>query len=195
MELQIRTKNFELTQSVRGYVERKVGRIGRHLPAASRVLVDLSSEHVRSQGQRVVAQLTLDINGVVLRGEERGHNVTAALDAAVDLLDRRIDRYKGKSYRVEQTKRAVRRGQGLPDQLGEADAPGAAEAEEESSPRAAVVKSKSFPIKPMAVDEAIFQMEMLGHDFFLFLNSEVGVYNVLYRRRDNAYGLIQPEPL
>ena len=195
MELQIRTKNFELTESVRGYVERKVGRIGRHLPAASRVLVDLSSEHVRSQGQRVVAQLTLDINGVVLRGEERGHNVMAALDAAVDLLDRRIDRYKGKSYRVEQTKRAVRRGQGLPDQLEEADAPGAAEAEEESGPRAAVVKSKSFPIKPMAVDEAIFQMEMLGHDFFLFLNSEVGAYNVLYRRRDNAYGLIQPEPL
>ena len=195
MELQIRTKNLELTQSVRGHVERKVGRIGRHLPAASRVLVDLMSENVRSQGQRIVAQLTLDVNGVVLRGEERGHNVMAALDAAVDIIDRRIDRYKGKFYRVEQTKRAVRRGQGLPDQLEEADARGAAEAEEEGGARTAVVKSKSFPIKPMAVDEAIFQMEMLGHDFFLFLNSEAGIYNVLYRRRDGAYGLIQPEPL
>ena len=195
MELQIRAKDLELNRLVRDYVEKKVRRIGRHLPTASRVMVELASENARVQDQRVVAQLTLEVNGVTLRGEERGQNIMTAVDAVVDVVDRRIAKYKGKTYRVEQTKRAIRRGQGPPEQLEEVVSQEPPEPTEEFDATMAVVKSKSFPIKPMSVDEAIFQMEMLGHDFFLFLNSDEDTYNVLYRRRDGAYGLIQPEPL
>ena len=192
MELQIRAKDMELNRLVRDYVEKKVRRISRHIPAASMVMVELASENARLQDQRVVAQLTLEVNGVTLRGEERGQNAMVAMDAVVDVIDRRIAKYKGKTYRVEQTKRAIRRGQGPPEQLEEVVSQ---ESPEEFDAPEAVVKSKSFPIKPMSVDEAIFQMEMLGHDFFFFLNSDEDIYNVLYRRHDGAYGLIQPEPL
>jgi len=194
LDLKIRAKNLKVTPTVRDYIDKKVGRIIRHLPLAGQVNVELTSQNVRAQGQRVVAQLTLDINGVMLRGEERGRNVMAAIDAAVDVLDRRIDRYKGKSSRIERSRRAVRRGQGLKDRIVE-EVVQEASATEEPGMQEAVVKYKTFPVKPMAVDEAIFQMELLGHSFFLFLNSDADTYNVLYRRRDGAYGLIEPESL
>ena len=194
MDLKIRAKNLKVTPTVRDYIDKKVRRIVRHFPSAGQVNVELTSQNVNSQGQRVVAQLTLDINGVMLRGEERGQNVMAAVDAAVDVLDRRIDRYKGKSYRIGRSRRGVRRGQGLKDRVAE-EVVEEASATEEPGMQEAVVKHKTFPVKPMAVDEAIFQMELLGHSFFLFLNSDADTYNVLYRRHDGAYGLIQPEPL
>ena len=193
MELQIRAKNLELTQVIRDYITRKMKRINRHLPVATGVAVELTSEHTRPRDQRVVAQITLDIDGVVLRGEERGLNVMAVVDSAIDVMARRISRYKGKSYRSQQAKRVARRGPSRllqPPGLSDAYAP--SEAEGAEGPER-VVRVKQFPVKPMAVDEAMFQMELLGHDFFLFLNTDAGTYNVLYRRHDGAYGLLQPE--
>ncbi|MBM3924443.1 MAG: HPF/RaiA family ribosome-associated protein [SAR202 cluster bacterium] len=162
-------------------------RLARHLPSSARASVELVKEGVRAQGQRLLAEITLDVNGVILRSEERGANARAAMDASVDVMDRRIDKYKGKNYRTEQAKRRVRRGR--------ARAAAAEGLEEAGEPiDGVVVKYKAFSVKPMTVDEAIFQMELLGHSFFLFYNSESQIYNVVYVRKDGAYGLIQPEP-
>ena len=195
MELRLVGHNMQISDALRDYITRKVQRIGRHLPNAREVSMELGLENSRSQEQRAVAQATLDINGTLLRGEERAANVMAAVDAVVELLDRRIERYKGKTYRSEQVKRA---GRGTPPSQTAAEEMAPAE----DSPEAVqvgesdrVVKVKHFPIKPMTVDDALFQMEMLGHNFFLFYNSDAASYNVLYSRQDGAYGLIQPEPL
>ncbi len=191
MKVDIQVKGLELTPQVRSYIEKKMDRLARHLPSASRASVELAKEGVKAQDQRMLSEITLDVNGVILRAEERGASARAAIDASVDVMDRRIDRYKGKNYRTEQAKRTVRRGRAraaLTEAI-EASVEGAAE-----SVDGALVKYKTFPVRPMTVEDAIFQMELLGHSFFLFYNSESQTYNVVYARRDGAYGLIQPEP-
>ena len=139
-----------------------------------------------------MAQITLDVKGDVLRAEERGANAMAAVDSVIDVMDRRVERYKSKVYRSEQARRAARRDATKAGDLDLSDEePSGDVAIEEEK----VVRVKRFPIKPMAVDEAVFQMELLGHDFFLFLDSESNGPQLLYRRKDSQYGLIQPEPM
>ncbi len=196
MELEIRGKNLELTDVARDQISRKLGRLGRRLPEVSTALVELARERSRSQRAPVVAQVTLNIDGTVLRGEERGSNAVAAVDAVIDVMDRRVERYKGKAYRSQVVKKSGRnasiRTEGAP-------APSEAEVREDEAEVSEfggrVVRTKRFAIKPMTLEEAAFQMDLLGHDFFLFRDAETEEYNLLYRRRDGDYGLIQPEPL
>ena len=147
------------------------------------------------QDQRVVAQITLDINGTVLRGEEQGSNAMTAVDSVIAVMARRVERYKGRVYKSEQPKKSgrnvsIRAAEG-PATRNEDDA-----LEEETvGATGKVVRAKRFPAKPMTLDEAAFQMELLGHDFFMFLDSETDQYSLLYKRHDGDYGLIQPEPL
>jgi putative sigma-54 modulation protein len=187
VKIDIQVRGLELTPPIRNYIDKKIDRLSRHLPAAARASVELVKEGARAQDQRLLAEITLDVNGVILRSEERGASARAAIDASVDVMDRRIDKYKGKNYRTEQAKRRARRVRA--GVAGEEEAGAGGE-----SADMAVVKYKSFPVRPMTVDEAIFQMELLGHSFFLFYNSENQTYNVVYLRKDGAYGLIQPEP-
>ena len=192
MDLRIRGKNLELNDETRTYVERKINRLGRHLPGISTVVVELAHANARSQDSRVVAQITLDVKGDVLRAEERGANAMAAVDSVIDVMDRRVERYKSKVYRSKQARRAARRDATKAGDLDLSDEePSGDVAIEEEK----VVRVKRFPIKPMAVDEAVFQMELLGHDFFLFLDSDSNGPQLLYRRKDGQYGLIQPEPM
>ena len=194
MELEIRGKNLDLTDVARDQISRKLSRLGRRLPEISTAVVELARERSRSQRAPVVAQVTLNIDGTVLRGEERGSNAVAAVDAVIDVMDRRVERYKGKAYRSQVVKKSGRnasiRTEGAP-------APSEAEVEEDAVSEAGgrVVRTKRFAIKPMTLEEAAFQMDLLGHDFFLFRDGETEEYNLLYRRRDGDYGLIQPEPL
>ncbi|MCE2404080.1 MAG: ribosome-associated translation inhibitor RaiA [Dehalococcoidia bacterium] len=194
MELEIRGKNLDLTDVARDQISRKLSRLGRRLPEISTAVVELARERSRSQRAPVVAQVTLNIDGTVLRGEERGSNAVAAVDAVIDVMDRRVERYKGKAYRSQVVKKSGRnasiRTEGAP-------APSEAEIEEDAVSEAdgRVVRTKRFAIKPMTLEEAAFQMDLLGHDFFLFRDGETEEYNLLYRRRDGDYGLIQPEPL
>ena len=196
MELQIQARNFDLNQTTRDYVSNRMDRLGRRLPDNTKAKVEITGENTRQRESRVVAQVTLDVDGTMIRGEERGANAAAALDSVVDVLERRVERYKGKTYRTAQAKRlrrepSARLGSAIPDEpqfvTGTAESPEGAQ----DKP----VKIKRFPLKPMTVDEAAFQMEMLGHEFFLFLDSETAEHHVIYRRRDGNYGLIQPEPL
>ena len=195
MELQITGRNLELNDQVRAHVTKKVNRLSRHLPGITSATVELAGENTQAQDHRVVAQVTLDIDGAVLRGEERGANAMAAVDSVVAVMDRRVERYKGKFYRSKQVKKTGGnvsiRTLDLPTAPSEEADDGAEVLEAEGR----VVRIKRFPIKPITVAEAAFQMELLGHDFFMFLNSEMDQHNVLYKRRDGDYGLIQPEAL
>ena len=179
MELQITGKNMELSPPVRSYIERKLGKLSRHLPNIIESNVEISEEQTRSPQQHFVVQVTLNSNGTLLRGEERGEDLFTAIDKLVGIMGRQIERYKGKLYRKG-------RGSSL------ARCEFSQEAETEEAPKR-VIKVKRFAIKPMSVDEAIEQMELLGHAFFLFFNADTEELNLLYQRKDSNYGLIEPK--
>ena len=178
MELQITGKNIELSQAIMDYVQQKIGKLDRHLPNITDAKVEISKGKAKSPQQRYVAQVTLNSNGTLLRGEERASHPHAAIDGVADVMDRQIDRYKGKLYD---------KGRGISLSKGELPS---AEAEQ----TAKIVKVKKFEVKPMSPEEAADQMELLGHDFFIFFNATTEETNVLYRRRDGDYGLIEPTP-
>ncbi len=178
MELQITGKNIELSPAVRSYIERKLGKLNRHLPNIMESSVEIGEEKTKSPQQRFVVQATISCSGTLLRGEGRGENLLTAIDKVAAIMNRQIEHYKGKLYEKGRGSSLARGG------FNEA---------EESPPQQKVVKVKRFTIKPMSAAEAIDQMELLGHDFFLFFNAETEEINLLYRRRDGNYGLIEPE--
>ncbi|MGQ9466749.1 MAG: ribosome hibernation-promoting factor, HPF/YfiA family [Anaerolineae bacterium] len=179
MEIQLFTRNVELTPRLQEYVEKKVGKLSRYLPTITDIRVDLSVENTRSNAQRQVAQLTIRTPRVMLRAEERASDMFAAIDAALDKMRRQITRYK--TRRQDRWQRAE----------GEEEWEETVPPSEEISGK--VVRVKRFEMFPMTPEEAIEQMELLGHQFFVFLNAEEGGINVIYRRRDGDYGLIIPE--
>ena len=189
MEMQIQSRNHRLTANARDYLTRKLERIeGRvNLPIDAHVVV--SEEKTRSQQDRIVVEVTLRCNGTLLRGQRRAPSVRAAVDALADTLDRRVAHFKSRAYRSEAAKR-----HGNIHSIREMEDPGAPEPDEdEPEELGRVVRSKRFPMKPMSVEEAVVQMELLDHAFYLFHNSATGAHNVLYRRNDGDYGLIEPE--
>jgi putative sigma-54 modulation protein len=183
MELQILSNNMDLTPRLRNYVEKKTARLDRYLPDLASVQVELAMENTRSAVQRHVAEITIrDERGTILRAEERNSDMFAAIDAVVDKLYRQIERYRGK-------RRTKTRGKGEEMDLGE-PLPITEEFVEEEQ---VIVRQKRFALHPMSAEEAIDQMELLGHDFYVFFNSEDDAVNVIYRRRDGTFGLLQPE--
>jgi len=179
MKLQITSKNIELSPPVRSHIERKLSKLGRYLPNITESEVEISNEKTRSPRQHFVVQVTVNSNGTLLRGEERGEDIITAVDKVAAIMNRQIEHYKGKLYK---------KGRGSSFARGELNQ----EAETKPTPRK-VIKVKRFAIKPMSADEAIDQMELLGHDFFLFFNADTEELNLLYRRKDGNYGLIEPE--
>jgi putative sigma-54 modulation protein len=183
MELQILSNNMDLTPRLRNYVEKKTARLDRYLPDLSTIQVELAMENTRSAVQRHVAEITIrDERGTILRAEERNSDMFAAIDAVVDKLYRQIERYRGKKKRKT-------RGKGEEMDLGE-PLPISEEFVDEEQ---VIVRYKRFALHPMSAEEAIDQMELLGHDFYVFFNSEDDAVNVIYRRRDGTFGLLQPE--
>ncbi len=179
MEPQITGKNVELSPATRRYVERKLGKLNRHLPNIIESKVELFEEKTRSPQQRFVAQVTIDSSGTLLRGEGKGEDLFTAIDKVAAIMERRIERYKGKLYNKGRGNSLVRGGFN--------------EESEPIPPPPKIVKVKRFIVKRMLMAEAIDQMELLGHDFFLFFNADSEELNLLYRRKDGNYGLIEPE--
>jgi len=179
MELQIAAQNMELSPAVRRYIEQKLGRLNRHLPNIIVARVEIIEEKTKSPQQRYVVQVTLESSGILLRGEGRGGDLFTAIDKVAEVMDRQIEHRKGKLYEKGRRSSFAR------SEFSE-------EVEAMESPRK-IVKVKRFAVKPMPVAEAIEQMELLRHDFFLFLNADTEEVNLLYRRKDNNYGLIEPE--
>ncbi|MEA3253776.1 MAG: ribosome-associated translation inhibitor RaiA, partial [Chloroflexota bacterium] len=163
------------SEAVEKYARKRVGKLDRYLPSISEGKLEITQEDTRLPEQRFGAQLTLNSNGVLIRAQAKASDIRVAIDEVMDAITNRIERYKGKLYDKG-------RGISLTRQ-------GATETTEDEGPR--VVKNKHFPVKPMSQDEAISQMELLGHDFFLFINAENGTPNLLYRRKDGNYGLIE----
>lgn len=184
MELLIKGKNLEVKGQPREYVRRKIGKLDRYLPLAAQGTVELVEEATRSAQERFVAQVTIDSHGLLIRGEERASTLYAAIDAVTDVIHHQLAHFKGKIYQ----KGRARSGRGRKEVAAEA-----AVAAPEEAPVGQLVRSKRFDLKPMSPEEAWQQMELLGHNFFFFLNAESRQYNVVYRRRDGNYGLIEPE--
>jgi len=178
MELQITGKNIDLLPAVRGYIERKLGKLSRRLPNIIESKVEVSEEKTASPQQRFVVRVTLNSSGTLLHGEERGEDLFTAIDKVAAIMNRQIEHYKGKLYE---------KGRGSSFARSEFSE------EAEIQPPRQVVKVKRFAVKPMSVAEATDQMELLGHDFFLFFNADTRELNLLYRRKDGNYGLIEPE--
>jgi putative sigma-54 modulation protein len=181
MELIIKGKNVELTDRLRDYLEKKVGKLDRYLPSITEAWVELSTEGTKAAQDRQVCQLTVRSNGTILRAEERSDDMFSSIDTVLDKMYRQIARYKGK--RQNRWRSAPSMPEPLPIEVEE-------EEDEEAS---AIVRVKRFPMTPMHPEEAVEQMELLGHDFFVFYNAEEGSLNVIYRRKDGNYGLLQPE--
>ena len=180
MDLIIKGKGVEVTERLQDYVERKVGKLDRFLPDITEAWVELAVEGTRAAEDSQVCQVTVRANGAILRAEERSDDMFASIDTALDKMHRQIARYKGK--RQSRWRGTGQQPEPLPFDI-----------EEEVEDESAIVRYKRFPMRPMDPEEAIEQMELLGHDFFVFHNPEEGQINVLYRRKDGNYGVIQPE--
>ena len=176
-------RNMKLSDNTREYVEKKAVKLERYLQEIDEIRVELSHvKTARNANDRYVAQVTLRGKGFILRTEERADDVHSAFDTALDKMQRQIERYKGKHYR------------------GRGDGRSAAEVVEEEWPMdetgellPLIARHKKFVLVPMSEDEAVEQMRLLGHDnFFVFFNAEQNSIQVLYRRRNGTYGLIEP---
>jgi putative sigma-54 modulation protein len=183
MELQIIGKNVKVTQSMRDYVQKRVDRLVRYLPSIDDAKVEINQEKTKAPEHRFTAQITIRNRGMLLRGEERSINANAAVDMVVEVLARQIKRHKGKINKKDKAVSIAR-------QVGDMET-GVISRKRATLPE--VVKVKRFIVKSMTVDESTEQMELLGHDFFLFVNDETGELNLIYRRKDGNYGLIVPE--
>jgi putative sigma-54 modulation protein len=184
IQVEVQARNIRLSEPIKAHIEQRAGKLDHYLPAIEEAHVEVTfHKSARNAKDRNVTQITVRGKGLILRTEERADEVLVAFDAALDNLQRQIERYKGKHYH------------------GRGDGRSAAEAVDEPSkpddtgelPRI-IVKRKYFRIFPMNEVEAIEQMELLGHDnFFIFYNADTSKINVLYHRRDGSYGLIEPE--
>lgn len=180
MQLVVKGKNLDLAAPVQTYVQKKLSKLNRYLDSIAEVQVEVSLEKTRSAQDRFVVQVTMRANGAVLRGEERGADIRTAVDAVFDVLHRKLVRYKEKLY-------GRRKGGGPRAAISEG-LPAPTEVEGRQ-----IVRVKRVSLKPMPAAEAAEQMELLGHDFFVFLDAEGDAISILYRRRDGHYGLIVPE--
>ena len=181
MELQITGTNMELTPAVNRYVERKLGKLSRHLPSIIESKVEISEEKTKSPQQHYMVRVTVTggVGGAVFHGEERGEDLFRAIDKVAAIMTRQLEHHKGKLYE---------KGRGNSLARGEFS-----ETTRPAEPVRKLVKTKRFAVMPMSVHEAIEQMELLRHNFFLFFDADSGEIKLLYRRNDGDYGLIEPE--
>jgi putative sigma-54 modulation protein len=177
VRLQVKGKNVEVTDSIRQYAQEKLGKLERQLADPTRVELELAVERNPSISANHVAEATIWTKGPVLRAREASADHKASIDQLVDKLERQVKRYREKRRRY--------RGSHAPEPVPEDAVP------LDGEPR--IVKSKRFPVKPMSPEEAVLQLELVGHDFFVFQNAETMDVNVVYRRRDGSFGLIEPQ--
>jgi putative sigma-54 modulation protein len=196
MELQIRSNGTKVTNGMREFIDRRMSKLDRLAEHVVDAHLELRTDTTRTGIELTTAQLTLHTGRHILRAEERDTEPARAIDAAIDKLIVQVRKFNGK--KTTKRRRTVQPGAGEVGVLGslqdlEVTGATAENGEGDSAePEGAVVRTKRFPVKPMPVDEAIDQMELLGHDFFLFHNADENQFNVLYRRRDGSLGLLQP---
>lgn len=181
MKFSIRGENIEVTQALREYVEKKVGRIDRYFDPEDLSDVHVTMRYVRGEG---TIEVTIPTPGLLLRAEETHEDMYAAIDLVVEKLERQIRKHKTKIIRKF-------RNNGHATVLPKVTEPVAVLDEEEEDIQ--IVRTKRFSLKPMDAEEAVMQMDLLGHNFFVFQNSVTNEVNVVYRRHDGRFGLIEPK--
>lgn len=179
MQIVIKGKNVEVTPALRAYAEKRVSKLDRYFDEPNLT----AQVMMRVERELHVVEVTVQVDALLLRGEERTGDMYASIDGVLEKLERQIKKYKTRINRKL-------RGEGGSRQEGAA-APNAAPAAG-VEPVGQVIRTKRFPIKPMSVEEAVMQMDLLGHDFYVFRNSTDEEVNVVYRRSDGNYGLIEP---
>ena len=179
MRLQVKGRNLEVSEQIRQYAEEKMGKLERLVSDPTRVELELAVEKNPSIAENHVAEATVWTKGPTLRARETSSDMKASIDQLVGKLERQVKRYREKR-RVAPRRRA--RDGGVPMEQP-------VELEESET---AIVKTKQFSVSPMSAEEAVLQLELVGHDFFVFRNAETDGINVVYRRRDGDYGLIEP---
>lgn len=191
MRLTFKGQGIAVPDPIKLHAQRRFGRLDRYLPEGTEVVLELRREDTRAAQQRYIAQATLSEGGRIVRAEERARDLEAAVDAAADTLARQARRYNQRRRRKDRTSLA----RSIVSEPAEATVAATPEDEDELAAQAGedVVRVKRFPMKPMTVDEALEQVELLGHDFFMFYNADERRHSVLYKRNDGGYGLILPE--
>ncbi len=172
MRISITGKNIEISEYLRDLAEKKMSKLERYFPADTVAQVTMAVEK-----NRHIVEVTIPYSGGIIRGEEVTGDMYASIDNVIAKLERQIIRYRTK---LEKNLKAEAFNEPVPELEEEDEGP-------------AVVKVKRFSIKPMSVDEAVLQMELLGHSFFVFTNAQTEDINVLYKRKDGNLGLIEPE--
>jgi putative sigma-54 modulation protein len=178
MQITVTTRSVESTEGIKEYAGKKLKKLERLLPSIASVQITEAKERAW-----FIIEITVVAGSLLVRSQERSDNLHTAIDLVIDKLELQIKKYRKK---VSDRSRHV----SIPE-MPEPEPEEVAEAEE--SPAGTIVRSKRFAIKPMSADEAAAEMELLGHDFFMFTNVETNRMNVIYRRQDGNYGLIEPE--
>jgi len=178
MQLIVKGRRMAVTDPIREYAEEKIGRVakiidGEHMQTEVELWVEKNPSIENNQ----VAEVTVWTKGPVIRAKEAAPDMYAAIDLVSDKLERQFRKFKGKIVDRHTGKHAV---------------PVPAPAVEPEVPEPSIVKTKTVEVKPMTAEEAILQLELLGHDFFIFASEETEGISVLYRRHDGDYGLLEP---
>jgi putative sigma-54 modulation protein len=195
MDLIIKSRNGKISDHQRRHIEEKLGRLERYMDQIKSATVEVYLEQQRQAGEVFRIQVTLvGEHGVILRAEEQSADLMAATDEVQSVLQRQIKRYKEKYWRRSNRLRR----QDL-DRIAELETTISvaepADVEAGEAPQPELIRTKQFTLRPMFTDDAVEQMELLGHTFFVFQDAETSKISVLYRRRDGNYGLIIPDPV
>jgi len=187
VNLTVKGRNLVLTDAISAYAEEKLGRLSKYLANGSRCEVELWSEKNPSIADNQAVEVTIFTKGPIIRAREASPDIYASIDLVCAKLERQVKKYRGKlAARSQGAHREVLASEGfqIPEENEEPEA-------EAPTPR--IVKTKQFMVKPMTPEEAALQLELVGHDFFVFTNSETHETAVVYRRRDGDYGLIEAQ--
>jgi len=173
VQLRVKGRGVEVTDAIRSYAEKRLGKLERQLPDP-KIELELSAENNPSIKANNVAEATVWTKGPVLRARESSQDMRASIDQLVDKLERQVTRYREKRGRRRRASRQAPE-EGIP-----------------MSEEPQIVRTKQFAVKPMDAQEAVLQLELVGHDFFVFRNADSDEVNIVYRRRQGGYGLIEP---
>ncbi|WP_234122297.1 ribosome hibernation-promoting factor, HPF/YfiA family [Clostridium hydrogenum] len=175
MKITVSGRNVEITSGLRQSIEKKLSKLEKYFKPEVEAHVTLSV-----QKNRQIVEVTIPFNGVILRGEESNNDMYASIDIVADKLERQVRKQKTKLERRK-----------YGDSLKFQDIPNISSDESDEEPQ--IVKTKKFAIKPMSEEEAVLEMELLGHSFFVFENANSNEVNVVYKRKDGNFGLIEPK--
>ena len=174
MRFTIRGKNIEVTEGLRSAVTEKLGKLEKYFTPETEIIVTLSVEKDRQK-----IEVTIPVKGNIIRSEQVSNDMYVSIDLVEEVIERQLRKYKNK---IVDRKQAP--GNFQQEYL---------EKDYEEDEEVKIIRTKKFDIKPMYPEDACVQMELLGHNFFVFVNAETDQVNVVYKRKGNTYGLIEPE--